>query len=93
MSEPSIYYTMDPVTDNYYNVAKLFPKTYGLEVSDHIVNIIASVMMTRDNVLHGGSFVNYVIQNDLRGAILHADDEVLKNIKIIVLAKENAFVE
>lgn len=78
--------------EKYINKAKDFVAEYQVEVSDHIIHVIASVMMTRDNVQQGGSFVQCVINNDLYGAISRADKSCLENLKIIVLAKEFAHV-
>ena len=78
--------------EKYINKAKEFVGEYQVEVSDHIIHVIASVMMTRDNVQQGGSFVQCVINNDLYGAISRADKSCLENLKIIVLAKEFAHV-
>lgn len=78
--------------EKYINKAKEFVAKYEVEVSDHIIHVIASVMMTRDNVQQGGSFVQYVIKNDLYGAITRADKSCLENLRIIVLAKEFAHV-
>lgn len=79
--------------DEYYKVATLFPRTYGWgKLSEHITDIIVSVMMTRDKLRLGGSFVTSIVNNDLRGAILSGDDECIANIKIIVLARDNAYV-
>jgi len=78
--------------EKYINKAKEFVAEYQVEVSDHIIHVIASVMMTRDNVQQGGSFVQCVMNNDLYGAISRADKSCLENLKIIVLAKEFAHV-
>lgn len=61
--------------------------------SPHIVQIVASVMMTRDEVGYpGGSFVQAVVNNDLVGAISKADTECAKHLRLIVSAKEFARV-
>lgn len=78
--------------DKYLKRAKEFAAQYQVEVSDHILDVMASVMMTRDNVRQGGSFVQCVVNNDLYGAISRADHSCLANLKIIVLAKEFAHV-
>jgi hypothetical protein len=78
--------------EKYLKKAKEFAAEYQVEVSDHIIHVIASVMMTRDNVQQGGSFVQCVVRNDLYQAITRADKSCLENLKIIVLAKEFAHV-
>lgn len=81
--------------DKLYNAAREFVKTYEQEnVSEHIINIIVSVMRTRDGIgPMGGSFVQSVVNNDLYGALVRADNECLKHIKLIVLSKNNCFCE
>lgn len=76
--------------DKYLKKAKEFTEEYNVETSDHILHVISSVMMTRDKVQQGGSFVQCVVNNDLYGAISRADKSCLENLKIIVLAKEFA---
>ena len=61
--------------------------------SKHIINIMTSVMMSRDNVLPGGSFVQSVVKNDLLNAVCRADKECVKNLKLITLACANAFID
>ena len=78
--------------EKYLKKAKEFAAEYQVEVSEHIIHVIASVMMTRDNVQQGGSFVQCVVRNDLYQAITRADKSCLENLKIIVLAKEFAHV-
>jgi hypothetical protein len=53
----------------------------------HIIHIAASIMMTRDNVLRGGSFVCAVIDNDLDSAISRADSTCLKHMGFFVHCK------
>jgi hypothetical protein len=77
----------------YLDAAKQFAKSYNKSPNDHIIDIIASVMMTRDGVLHGGHFAQAVVNNDLFSAVTRADEEVLKELKLITLANHNAFLE
>lgn len=81
--------------DKLYNAAREFVKRYEEEnVSEHIINIIVSVMKTRDGIGPiGGSFVQSVVNNDLYGALVRADKECLKHIKLIALSKNNCFCE
>lgn len=74
------------IREKYWAKAKEFAKSYGVEPSQHIIEVMASAMMTRDNVMQGGSFVQAVVKNDLAGAISSADPSCLVNLKIIVLA-------
>jgi hypothetical protein len=63
------------------------------DVSDHIIDVIISVMMTRDDVLQGGGFVQAICQNDLRNAVGRADSDCIKHLKLITMAYSNAYVE
>ena len=74
-------------TRNKYRTAVVhFVNRYNEQVSEHVIDVMISVMMTRDNVLQGGSFVQAVVKNDLAQAISCADASCLANIKIIVSA-------
>lgn len=70
----------------YQSKAIEFAKSYGETPSDHIIQVMASAMMTRDKIQQGGSFVEAVVNNDLANAVSRADSEVQKNLRIIVLA-------
>lgn len=78
------------IIEQYHIRAKAFAKSYGEEPSDHIINVMASAMMTRDNVLQGGGFVQAVVANNLAEAISRADSECVKNLRIISLAYQFA---
>ena len=62
-------------------------QSYRVEVSEHIIQVMTSVCMTRDGHWIGGSFVDAIIKNDLYEAITRADADCLANLRIIVLAK------
>lgn len=74
------------IREKYWAKAKDFAKSYGVEPSEHIIEVMGSAMMTRDNVMQGGSFVQAVVKNNLAEAISNADSDCLANIRIIVLA-------
>lgn len=77
------------IIEKYNQSAKEFALLYGV-VSPHIINIISSVMMTRDNVGYpGGGFVEAVVSNNLYLAISRADMECYSNLKVIVAAMGN----
>lgn len=79
---------------NQYNIkAKEFALEYGIE-SNHVANIISSVMMTRDGKgLEGGGFVKAVVANDLFMAVNNADSVCYENLKVIVAANEYAYLD
>lgn len=81
----------DAEYSKYIDLAIKFSKSYRVEVSDHILDVMASVMMTRDKVRQGGSFSQAVVNNDLFKAVSFADQEVMENIRIIVLAYQYAY--
>lgn len=84
--------TFNDKIDSYYEAANMY--AIGWNVSDkHAIELMASVMMTRDNVLPGGSFVQAVVRNDLTDAVNRADQTALKYLKEIVAAKNNCHVQ
>ena len=78
--------------ENYYERVREFAKEYDETPSMHIIDIMASVMMTRDKYMMGGSFVQAVVDNDLYGTINRADKECLQNLKLIVATKYNCYL-
>ena len=50
-------------------------------------------MMTRDDVLQGGGFVQAICDNDLRGALARADTECSKYLRVIALAYPFAHIQ
>jgi hypothetical protein len=85
--------TFASVIDEYEQRAVEFCKERGLDdVSKHIIKIMTSIMMTRDNVLLGGSFVRSVVNNNLYDAIIHADKECYQNLKLLVLVNKHCYL-
>jgi len=80
--------------EQYVEAAKEHLHNYGTtNYSDHIVDIIVSVMMTRDGIMQGGHFVQAICNNDLRGALSRADDDCSKHLRVITLAHPFAFIQ
>lgn len=80
------------IVKQYQSAAQEFALEYEV-TNPHIINIIASVMMTRDGKgIRGGSFVESVVDNDLSGAISNADTQCLQNLKVIVAACDYAYL-
>jgi hypothetical protein len=69
-----------------------FLKEYKEYVSDHIIDVIVSVCMTRDKVRTGGSFVQAVVNNHLYEAVLRADADCEKNLRIITISTQNCYI-
>lgn len=72
-------------------VKEAYPKVKNYifgEISDsdylHIVDIATSVMLTRDNILQGGSFVQSIVKNNLEGAFCRADSVCERAIKFFI---------
>jgi hypothetical protein len=81
---------MEKSNEEYYQKVTEFAKQYGPLPSNHILDIMVSVMRTRDNDgWQGGGFVTAVVQNNLSSAISRADNDCLSNLKLIVATKEN----
>ena len=80
------------IVKQYQLAAEEFALQYEV-TNPHIINIIASVMMTRDGKgLRGGGFVQSVVDNDLFGATSKADNQCLENIKVIVAANQYSYL-
>ncbi len=63
------------------------------EVTSHNIDIMVSIMCTRDKSSYaGGGFVEAVCTNDLYSAITRADSSNLKVLKLLVLCYRNCFV-
>jgi hypothetical protein len=61
-----------------------------LEVK-HMAELGASIMLTRDGILQGGSLVKAVVDNDLYGAIARADTTVIKGVKYFLQLREYVY--
>jgi hypothetical protein len=79
--------------DQYRNAVLHFLNRYNEQVSEHVIDVMISVMMTRDNLLQGGSFVQSVVSNNLREAISRADTDCTKNLRIITLCANFCYAE
>jgi hypothetical protein len=77
--------------EQYLEKAKKFAKQYNVE-DDHIINVIQSVMMTRDGFMIGGSFARAVVENQLFETINRADPRCLSNLKVIVASNHYCFL-
>jgi hypothetical protein len=84
--------THEELRKKYETKAISFANEWREEVSDHIIDVIISVMFTRDKVQDGGSFVQSVCNNDLYQAVTRADKDCIKHIKLITLAYHNCHI-
>jgi len=65
---------------------------YKWELSKHVLDVMKSVLMTRDNVWQGGGGVQSIISNNLRQCINHCDSEIVRHLKELVIARDNFFI-
>jgi hypothetical protein len=84
--------THEELRKKYQTRAVQFADEWKEEVSDHIIDVIISVMFTRDKIQDGGSFVQSVVNNDLYQAVTRADKDCIKHLKLITLAKYNCHI-
>lgn len=75
----------DEIRNSYRMAAVHFANRYNEQVSEHVIDVMISTMMTKDNVLQGGSFVQAVVNNNLKDAISNADADCSKHLRIITL--------
>ena len=62
----------------------------GYKASEHVKDIIRSVIMARDEVNpYAGHFAQAIVNNDLRGVISRGDNECLDNLRMIYSAFYN----
>jgi hypothetical protein len=78
---------MDKVA-KYKAAAQRWAAMYEVE-DQHAIDVAASVLMTRDGVLQGGSFVQAIIDNNLREAINRADAICIKYLKFFTIINHN----
>ena len=83
----------DELRNTYRMAVVHFANRYNETVSEHIIDVMISAMLTRDNILHGGSFVEAVVGNNLKEAISRADTECTKHLRIITLCANFCFAE
>ena len=68
-----------------------FAKDWNYEnVSDHIIDIMVSIMCTRDKSSYaGGGFVEAIINNNLYQAMSRADSECRDNMFLLTMCNAN----
>ena len=70
-----------------------FAKEWDNEVSNHILDIMVSIMCTRDKSSYaGGGFVEAVVANNLYLAMSRADTECRNNIFLLTMCNANCFI-
>lgn len=71
-----------------------FAKEWGYEeVSSHILDVMVSIMCTRDKTSYaGGGFVEAVVANNLYLSMNRADTECRNNIFLLAMCNMNCYV-
>jgi hypothetical protein len=71
-----------------------FAKEWGYEnVSNHILDIMVSIMCTRDKSSYaGGGFVEAVVANNLYLSMSRADTECRNNIFLLTMCNMNCYL-
>jgi hypothetical protein len=81
------------IRQQYRERAIEFAKEWQTEVSDHIIDIMVSIMATRDKTSYaGGGFVEAVVANNLYLAMSRADSDCRKNIFILTMCNMNCYL-
>jgi len=82
------------IREKCYERATKFAIEYGFtNVSEHIMDVMVSIMCTRDKTSHaGGGFVQAVVANDLYLAMSRADADCRNNIYLLTMCKANCFL-
>jgi len=60
-----------------------------IRVSTHIFNTMIDIMKVRDKIHYGNSFVEAFLDNDLTKVIQYADSEILNNLRLLMMVKNN----
>jgi hypothetical protein len=74
--------------------AILFAKEWNCDnVSNHILDIMVSIMCTRDKSSYaGGGFVEAVVANNLYLSLSRADTDCKNNIFLLAMCSKNCFI-
>jgi len=83
------------IREQCYERATKFAIEWGFtNVSEHILDIMVSIMCTRDKSSYaGGGFVEAVVANDLYLALSRADTDCRNNIFLLTMCKANCFIQ
>ena len=82
------------IREKCYERATQFAIEYGFtNVSEHILDIMVSIMCTRDKSSYaGGGFVEAIIANDLYLALSRADMDCRNNIYLLAMCNTNCYL-
>jgi DNA-binding MurR/RpiR family transcriptional regulator len=78
------------IREKYRERAIQFAKEWNEDVSEHIIDIMVSIMATRDKTSYaGGGFVQAVVANNLYLAMSRADMDCRKNLFLLTMCNMN----
>jgi hypothetical protein len=81
------------IREQYRERAIQFAKEWDIEVSNHIIDIMVSIMCTRDKSSYaGGGFVEAVVANNLYLALSRADTDCRNNIYLLAMCSKNCYL-
>ena len=83
------------IREQYRERAIKFAKEWNEQnISDHIIDIMVSIMATRDKSSYaGGGFVEAVVENNLYLAMSRADMECRRNIFLLTMCRMNCHLQ
>ena len=81
---------LENLQNQYRHKVEAWLTTNKYQVSEHIKDIMVSILLHRDRIVdHGGSFVQAFMANNLKDVIRFADDDVMANLRYIFQAFNN----
>jgi hypothetical protein len=81
------------IREKYRERAIQFAKEWREDVSEHILDIMVSIMATRDKSSYaGGGFVQAVVDNNLYLAMSRADVDCRKNLFLLTMCNANCYL-
>ena len=81
------------IREQYRERAIQFAKEWREDVSEHIIDIMVSIMATRDKSSYaGGGFVQAVVDNNLYLAMSRADSDCRKNLFLLTMCNANCYL-
>ncbi len=81
------------IREQYRKRAIQFVKEWDIEVSEHILDIMVSIMATHDKSSYaGGGFVQAVVDNNLYLAMSRADVDCRKNLFLLTMCNANCYL-
>ncbi len=92
MTEEDGEMSSKPTREDYEELVNKKCADYGWDVSYHVKDVMISMLMTRDEIWMGGDFTQAVLADKLGAAVRRADDEMVKHLKHMVIARDNFYL-